>query len=410
MPTIEDLRDQLSGTLKAMLPLATKGQIHLSEDERKHFAELNAAADWQRDQLREAQNEAVKASKAADDGQWPAWSLTAEYLSRGLGARGSFRSDCVSGLKWRDGKSMGEHLLRDQTGGSGIGYKALAPSGAIVTPLPAPEVIAEGQPVLRLRQLIPERPATPAFSYLRQTVRNPNAAPVAVGAQKPLSDFQTELISGKAEVVATLSNPTDRFLLQDATNLRDFLNSELAYAIELAIEQALLNGAAGSLIVGFLATTGIGAQPFADDVLTTVATAISNLAAAGTPATAIVMNSTDWLATTLTKDANGRFIVGSGAPVDATTQRLWGLPVVLSPELAPGTALVGDFANSACVFVADGGQVRTDWSENVGTNFATNQVTFRSETRLNLGVLRPAGFTVATLSDVAPTSRSKASS
>jgi hypothetical protein len=73
--------------------------------------------------------------------------------------------------------------------------------------------------------------------------------------------------------------------------------------------------------------------------------------------------------------------------------------------MAQGTALVGDFSGSAALFVADQGQVVTQWTEAaiasqgppVVTAFATNQLVFRSETRLNLGVLRPAGFCKVTL-------------
>jgi hypothetical protein len=65
---------------------------------------------------------------------------------------------------------------------------------------------------MHLRQLIPTQPASPAYSFLQQTVRTDAAAPVAVGAAKPVSDFQTQRICGRAQVVATLSNPVDRFL------------------------------------------------------------------------------------------------------------------------------------------------------------------------------------------------------
>jgi HK97 family phage major capsid protein len=98
-------------------------------------------------------------------------------------------------------------------------------------------------------------------------------------------------------------------------------------------------------------------------------------------------------------------MVGDGAPVETAAQRIWGRPVVLSTKMPASKALVGDFEGSAALFVADGGQVVTQWTEAaiasqgppVATAFAFNQLVFRSETRLNLGVLRPAGFCIATL-------------
>jgi HK97 family phage major capsid protein len=307
------------------------------------------------------------------------------------------------GLRWADGKSWGDHLLAQQS--DGRGFKALAPVGAIVTPLPAPGVIPIGAPVMHLRQLIPTQPASPAFSFLQQTVRTDAAAPVAVGAAKPVSDFQTTLISGRAQVVATLSNPVDRFLLGDAPNLRDFLNSEMTYAVEVAVENSILNGLGTDLIVGFLNTSGVLLQAFATDMIVTIANAISLVERTGVPVNGVVMNYADWLTLTLIKTTYGQYLVGEGAPVETTAQRIWGRPVVLSVKMPASKALVGDFAGSSKLFVADGGQVLTQWTEAaiasqgppVLTAFAFNQLVFRSETRLNLGVLRPAGFCIATL-------------
>jgi hypothetical protein len=317
---------------------------------------------------------------------------------------GTLAQSAPPGLRWADGKTWGEHMFKQNTI-DGIRFKALAPVGSIVTPLPAPAVVPMGAPVMHLRQLIPTRPATPAFSFLQQTVRTDAAAPVAVGTVKPVSDFQTQLISNRAQVVATLSNPVDRFLLQDAPALADFLNSEMAYAVEVAIEDAVLNGPSAGLIVGFLNTAGLLVEAFATDMVMTIANAISQVERTGVPVTGIVMNYADWLTLTLIKTTIGGYLVGADAPVETTSQRIWGKPVVLSIKMPAAKALVGDFTGSANLFVVDDGHVVTQWSEAVPvaqgppvlTAFQTNQLVFRSETRLNLGVLRPAGFCIATL-------------
>ena len=312
-------------------------------------------------------------------------------------------SSAPAGLRWADGKSWGDHLIAQHS--DGLRFKTLAPVGAIVTPLPAPSVVPLGAPTMHLRQLIPTEPATPAYSYLQQTVRTDAAAPVAPGTAKPVSDFQTQRIGGFAQVVATLSNPVDRFVLQDAPNLRDFLNSELSYAVEVGMEDAILNGPSAGLIVGFLNTSGLLVQAFATDMVMTLANAISLVERTGVPVTGIVMNYQDWLTLTLIKDQYGRYLVGEGAPVETTAQRVWGRPVVLSVKMPASKALVGDFEGSSKLFVADGGQTVIQWTEAaiaaqgppVVTAFAMNELVFRAETRLNLGVLRPAGFCIATL-------------
>jgi HK97 family phage major capsid protein len=400
VPYRTQLADQLHDALNELHDLAQRVRGRpMSDDERSAVrAAIDKAA---------ARRDALEAALSDDD-------LSSEIrgLFNGINPpHTSGRSDAHGlaqsappGLRWADGKTWGEHMVK-QNSPDGVRFKALAPVGTIVTPLPAPMVIPMGAPVMHLRQLIPTEPATPAYSFLQQTVRTDAAAPVLPGAAKPVSDFQTQLVPGRAQVVATLSNPVDRFLLQDAPNLANFLNSEMTYAVETAIENSLLNGLATDPIVGFLNTSGVLLQAFATDMLMTLANAISLIERTGIPATGIVMNYTDWLNLTLIKDTIGHYMVGAEAPVETAAQRVWGRPVVLSVKMPASKALVGDFTGSAKLFVVDDGHVITQWSEAapvaqgppVLTAFQTNQVVFRSETRINLGVLRPAGFCVTTL-------------
>jgi HK97 family phage major capsid protein len=131
------------------------------------------------------------------------------------------------------------------------------------------------------------------------------------------------------------------------------LNGELTYAVEVAIEDALINGPSAGLIVGFLDTSGVLLQAFVTgtEMLTTLANAINLVERGGVPVTGIVMNFQDWLSVTTLKDSYGRFLAGAEAPVETTAQRIWGRPVVLSVKMPASEALVG----------ASAGRLRCSW-------------------------------------------------
>jgi hypothetical protein len=76
------------------------------------------------------------------------------------------------------------------------------------------------------------------YRYLGQTVREWAAAEVEPGAEKPESKVGPTLREGQAPVVATVSEPIDRFLLTDAPALNQFVGDQLPQAVEAAIEVA----------------------------------------------------------------------------------------------------------------------------------------------------------------------------
>jgi HK97 family phage major capsid protein len=78
----------------------------------------------------------------------------------------------------------------------------------------------------------------------------------------------------------------------------------------------------------------------------------------------------------------------------ATTDNLWGLPVVVTTSATVGTAVVGAFNTCAEVFRKGGITVEaTNSNEN---DFLTNLIAIRAEERLALAVYRPAGFSTVT--------------
>ena len=106
------------------------------------------------------------------------------------------------------------------------------------------------------------RRQSPVYRYLRESVRTPNAAPVAPGAAKPTSTFTVLSVDDRLRVVATLSEAVDRFILEDAVALRQFLEAELIDAVRRAIETQIVTGdATGENFRGFNSISGTRPSP-----------------------------------------------------------------------------------------------------------------------------------------------------
>lgn len=270
----------------------------------------------------------------------------------------------------------------------------LTPAGSVVVALPAPPVVSQTQPIRRMRQLVTVEDAPGGhYRYLEQTVRDWAAAEVERGAEKPVSSFGLTLREGQAPVVATVSEPLDRFLLSDAPALNQFVGTELQAAVEHAIEAAA---------IGELADANLEAVDFGVDALTTLRRAIGALEELGVTASAAILNPADWEAVETTRvepgGATGAWMLdpgaGGGAPLDMTARRAWGVPILTTTACPAGTAYVGDFVTYARFYGAERGAVRLDWSEAMG--FRTNEITFRCECRIKLALqLKPAFVTVS---------------
>ncbi|MFI6812252.1 phage major capsid protein [Nonomuraea sp. NPDC050328] len=303
--------------------------------------------------------------------------------------------------------TWGEKTLRRMLGGDRpgdlFGAKAvLSPTGAVTTPVAAPAPYVQGQPATSLLSLIPRQPTDTHFSYLRQTTRTNNAAPVAEGARKPTSIYTLELIEDRCRVIAHLSEEVPRQVLADLPALQQFLDGEMRYGIDLAVEGQILNGSgAGENMRGILNTSGVQVQAFATSKLLSIRSGITKLQNLGYEAGAIALRPVDWEAIETSVTDAGSFIgaeAGQGTPVDAMRRTLYGVPVALSLAVPADKAVVFDPRK---VQLNTREEVRLDWSESVykpdrfgagqgGTAFEANMITFRAEGRFGLEIHAPS--------------------
>jgi HK97 family phage major capsid protein len=217
-------------------------------------------------------------------------------------------------------------------------------------------------------------------------------APVVEASTKPQSDLTFGQIQAPVTTIAHFMLAS-RQILDDAPALRSIVDSELLYGLGFVEEAQILSGdGTGVNLFGLIpqATAYSGAfSVTGETAIDRLGLAILQTELANLPATGMVLSNTDWRKIMMTKDSLGRYIVGD--PINETTPRLWGLPVVPTNAMATGNFLVGSFYYAAQIFD------RLDKVVLVSTedsdNFRKNLVTLLAEERLALAVKQPLALT-----------------
>lgn len=264
----------------------------------------------------------------------------------------------------------------------------------------------------RVRDLFPVRTTTAAqIEFMRQSGFTNAAAPVA---QRDGNEFALKPQSGMtwtSEVapVRTIAHyeAAHRNILADEPRLRGLVDNELLYGLRLVEDQQLLAGSGtGEDIQGILNTPGIQSYSWSAGatlpVSDTKADAIRRAATLSFLAyyepTGVVVHPNDWEDIELTKDANGQYLLAVSIALGGQP-RVWNMPVIATPAIAEGTAVLGSFGLGAQVFDREQANIRvaeqhSDW-------FVRNAVAILAEERIALAVTRPESF-VEILFDAPP--------
>jgi HK97 family phage major capsid protein len=274
--------------------------------------------------------------------------------------------------------------------------KALVPAGAVTAPfLDGQTIIHDPAAAQHLLSAVQTRPVdTPSGSYLRQTQRTNNAAPVKNGDLKPQSVYALEPVTWNIATVAAVSEPVQLQWLADYAGLEQFLATEMAYGTDEAVSDFILNGGIdenGNTVSGILTTTGIQQTAFRVNKLLSIRRALGELETAGVAATGIVLNPTDWEEIETLLDADGRFLLPQ-APGQAVARTLWNVPVTLVPGIPVGQAVVGDLTTVTLLYRNSLQLAWNPFTANTGTAaapqtvdlFRRNQAVFRAEVRVGL--------------------------
>ncbi len=233
------------------------------------------------------------------------------------------------------------------------------------------------------------------ISYVQETGFTNAADTVAEGGTKPESALTFAAVTDTVRKIAHWLPVTEE-MLEDAGQIRSYIDARLRLGVELVEEDQLLQGSGVAPdILGIRNRTGISTAVVRDDAggESNADAIYRQIAAIATGALiqpdGIVMNPTNWSTIELMKDDSGAYMAGGpfAARVGLT---LWGLRVVATPAIAAGTATVGAWASSAQAFRRGG--MRVEASNSHSDFFIKNLVAIRAEERLALAVYRPAAF------------------
>lgn len=264
----------------------------------------------------------------------------------------------------------------------------------------------------RIRDLFPARTTTAAvIEYFRQvgytspsgqTPPTNNAGMVAdrtgnAFTAKPQSGLK---FIGQQAPVRTMAHweAAHRNVLADEPQLRSIIDNELMYGLRLLEDSQLLNGdGTGENLLGVLATPGVqeydwsagATTPVADSKADAIRRAATLSFLAYYEPTGVILHPTDWEQMELSKDLNGQYLVAVSVALGGTP-RLWRIPVVDTPAIAQGTALVGAFGTAAQIYDRDGASIRI--SEQHADFFVRNAIVVLAEQRMALAVKRPEAF------------------
>jgi HK97 family phage major capsid protein len=302
-------------------------------------------------------------------------------------------------MEQKNGQARVTIEVKDMLSGGSLWGSGVSPTSSLV--------IADRQPIVPppMRTLVVRDLLTPgttssnAIEYPVETDNpaNTGAAVVSEGTRKPQTNLQFDLKSAPVRTVAHYSKAS-RQILDDAPMLQSYIDGRLRYGLGYVEENELLYGdGTGQHLLGIIPQASAYSAAFTPTSLQNIDTLrLASLQAtlALYPATGYVLHPTDWAKIELTKDTQGRYIVGD--PQNQITPRLWNLPVVATQAMQVSHFLTGAFRLGAQIF--DRMSIEVLVSTENEDDFVRNMITIRAEERLALAVYRPAAFVYGSLS------------
>lgn len=255
-----------------------------------------------------------------------------------------------------------------------------------------PQITPEPRQQLTVRDLLFQSQTTQAVvDFVKVGIPMTIASPVPEGSVKPENALQFNSSSEKVRTIATWI-PASKQILDDMTELANFINNSIGYYVDLAEEQQLLFGDnTGENLHGLVPQawlwSGSGVGYTQIDVLGQAIRSLEMMKEL-TP-TFAVLNPSDWWTMKLLKDSLGRYILGD--PQSQAPPRVFDLDIVSTTSMAPGTFLVGSGSPVASE-IRDRMELTIEISTEHMDYFIRNLVAVRGEKRLALVVKRPGSY------------------
>lgn len=272
-----------------------------------------------------------------------------------------------------------------------------------------PEIIdiARQRPLSVLDVINVQETQSDTVEYVVMDTRTNNAAvvPEFTGGNfglKPESNLTFNLLSAAVKWVATWI-AVSKQILDDAPRLRDTIDGELRYMVDLTLENQVVAGdGTGNNFTGMLnwsgiqtrvmhATTPVGrGQLTTDTRMTTLRRAITDIRLEFYEATGIMMNPADVEVLEITEYNGNRY----ANAFDPVTMRVWRVPIVETQAIPALTALVGNFRLACTLWDRMQTEVLVGQPNDF---FLRNAVALLAELRAAFAVTRPKALEKVTL-------------
>lgn len=302
---------------------------------------------------------------------------------------------------------IGSDEMQDMNSSFRGSRRVSVPRAAITTAtggdlVPAQRLAGVAMPPQRrmtIRDLVaPGETESNSIEYIRETGYTNNARTVAEGTAKPYSDITFALATANVRTIAHLFKAS-RQMLDDAKALQSYIDARARYGLNMAEEAQLLYGSGtGANLQGLMTVAQLYAAPsgvvvVGEQRIDRLRLALLQAELAEFPSDGIVLNPIDWAAIELTKDGEGRYIIGQ--PQDGTNPRLWNRPVVSTQAMTQDDFLVGAFKLGAQIF--DRMEIEVLISTENDKDFENNMATIRAEERLAFAIYRDEAFVTGQL-------------
>ena len=257
----------------------------------------------------------------------------------------------------------------------------------------------------RVRDLFPVQNTNSPVIEFFQVVGFTNNASVVPQRNTGNTAFESKPQSGltfssQQSTVRTIAHweAAHRNVLADEPQLRGIIDNELLYGIRLAEDAQILAGTGtGEDLLGILNTPGIQTYNWSSGATSPVAdTKADALRRAATLAflayyepTGIVLHPNDWEDIELTKNTQGDYLLAVSIALGGEP-RVWRMPVIDSPAIEEGTALLGSFGIGAQLYDREAANIRV--AEQHSDFFIRNAVVILAEERVGLVTKRPESF------------------
>jgi HK97 family phage major capsid protein len=224
-------------------------------------------------------------------------------------------------------------------------------------------------------------------------------AVVAEGAAKPEANYAGTIQTGTVKTIAAWTKMTEQMIADDA-NIVSFINADMQYQLNKVIDYQLVRGTGSGQLKGLNQSgnytdyiTGSGFTT-GDTVIDLVLKVSAQMRAANINNITLLLNPVDWVKVLTAKNVNKDYLIPG--IVDSPTQRIWGIPVILSGSVEAGKFHMGDFFAGGKIIERSGIAVEMDREQD---DFTKNLMTLRVERRLDFAVVQPKALAYGNFAD-----------